>query len=206
MGWWLFNLDPVEHTLQGVLWLMFIYLATGIVVRYVWHHLSNEPPSPDWDGQRHVLAQVTIFGVLEEIFFRGIPIVFFGSTGGVIGTVIWAFIHVPTYDKLGEGSKIIGMQWSYMGMCIFFGIFLLRLWLDGMWLEAMIIHGLWNLVIMGIHQSYKFEECQKKHSEYEERIVDLLRRGEQIEEWLSNTDSVSVETDVEAMPASNRTL
>lgn len=83
----------------------------------------------------------------EEIFFRALPLIAFGSNGAIGAHIIWAGLH-----------GFPRCLWAGVA-----GILFLRLWLGGLWIQGFLIHLCHNLLISFI-------------SFLEEQISDYLKQ------------------------------
>jgi len=86
-------------------------------------------------------------GPFEECIFRGLPMWIFGVNGGIAGTIIWAILH-------GNITRFI--------YCIIVGTFYLRMWISGMWIEAIILHSGWNIIVYALVKSETPKENEKE--------------------------------------------
>lgn len=98
-----------------------------------------------------IMAIGFIMPALEELIFRGIPAYFnMGLTAMIAGTVIWALLH-------RKRVLIIAPM----------GVLFLKLWLSGFWIEAIAIHALHNLFLVGLFLAKKDAE-DIENGEYDE--------------------------------------
>jgi len=116
-----FTFKPITSvTVPELFSLYFTYFAVALLVAFPFMLIDKrrrEPPT---------LGEIIIGSVLEELFFRGLPLHLFGSNGAVYGTIIWSLLH---YHHLGS-----------IAFAMVFGILLARLWIGGLWLEAVFLH------------------------------------------------------------------
>jgi len=82
----------------------------------------------------------------EEIFFRALPLIVFGSNGAIVAHVIWAGLH-----------GLPRCLWAGVAGTLF-----LRLWLGGLWIQGFLIHLCHNLLILFI--SFLEEQIWKNKS------------------------------------------
>lgn len=74
---------------------------------------------------------------LEEVIFRGLPVVMgWGDSAVIAGTVIWLLLH---------GKRFL--------VLIPLGIFILKLWLSGFWIEAIAFHIIHNCFFLALFQA-----------------------------------------------------
>ena len=147
----LFNLDPIDQTFVAVAIQFAIYTVIGVLATYlvVW--------TTHYKAEKREIGLLAHFlaGPVEELLFRGLPLYFFGPLGGVVATVIWAFLH-------GRAPQIL--------FCLIIGIFYLRMWLSGMWLEAIFIHSMWDVCMWSVGADAELKKVKK---EKESLIRDL---------------------------------
>ena len=130
----LFNIDKIDRSMIGVLTQFAIYKIIGIVVVIIIQILTNHKKKKFG----FTLWDCILSGPFEECVFRGLPMWIFGVNGGIVGTVIWAVVH-------GSVTRFI--------YCIIIGIFYLRMWISGMWIEAIVIHSIWNIICYAFSKS-----------------------------------------------------
>ena len=103
-----------------VLELMYLYIQYTILgficlIPFLWIKRKKELPS---------IRDIFVGIPVEDLIFRWIPIRFIGPQAGIYAHVIWALLH--------------GFP-SFM-FVVFNGLLMLRLWLGGLWMEAIFIH------------------------------------------------------------------
>ena len=129
---WLLTFDPILSIgLKSFFWMYLNYFMLGIICSIIISVIFRPKRPPIRFDLGGMLTSVTV----EEIFFRWLPIWSFGTMGGVFAHILWALLHlyIPT---------------------IFFamlsGLFMLRLWLGGLWLYAVFLHFFHNLWIYAL--------------------------------------------------------
>lgn len=86
----------------------------------------------------------------EEIMFRGIPIFVFGVNVLILllFNAMWSFLHLfNDRNKAFTSASILGLFIS--------GIFYIKLWLGGLYLHAVIIHFVHNLMSCTLYYASK---------------------------------------------------
>ena len=151
----LFNLDKIDRTMGGVLTQFTIYTAIGVILVIILQILfPSSRKKVDNDLWECVFA-----GPFEECIFRGLPMWILGVNGGIAGTIIWAILH-------GNILRFI--------YCIIVGTFYLRMWISGMWVEAIVLHSVWNIIVYALVKSGEKSPNEKQNEEKENATAIVI--------------------------------
>jgi len=133
----MFNFEPIDNPALIPLYYI-IYTSIGIAAAYIVYKAVGTVIKV-----KIGLADVLLGVPLEEVLFRGLPLILLGEKGVVAFHFLWALLHInpPT-----------------VVFAFIHGILYVRLWLSGMWHYAIIIHVLHDLAVLMLSTMSK-----KKH-------------------------------------------
>jgi len=97
---------------------------------------------------RSYLLSVLYFPLFEEMIFRGLPYLFFGTLGVVVGSTVWVLLHPAwqiqfIYGRLPR-SKVVGFIASAIMYYGFNSVFYSMMWLSGAGFVAILYHMIHN--------------------------------------------------------------
>jgi len=131
----LFTFDPIsEITLLDlfILYIGYFILALVITIPFVilfYKKIERKIPSPIF---------IILFVPIEDFIFRYLPITLFNKDIAILAHFIWALCHVYIPSMIFVGIH---------------GLLELRLWLGGLWIEAVLIHLIHDLFFVILAKS-----------------------------------------------------
>ncbi len=135
-----FTLSPITDLSLGGLFSMYLqYFAVAITIALPFMVIfakKRERPTLS-------LASILIGVPIEDALFRLLPLKVLGRQAGIYAHFIWALAHI----------RIPSVIFAFIH-----GILDLRLWLGGLWLEAVFIHLFHDLLLVSILKSVSGEE------------------------------------------------
>ena len=134
----IFTFNPIlSITVEELLLLYMEYLLVSSFIALLISIFFKEKREP---SPRIIDLPLAVF---EELLFRGVPLTLFGSQAAIYAHFIWALLHLhPTT----------------IAFAAVFGTLCLRLWLGGLWIEAIFIHVFHNLLAITINNLVKRKE------------------------------------------------
>ena len=155
------------------------YLVTEIVTIILWtalEYIVKEDVSfisaiPFFDDlPSNFITTCLLAPLVEEVLFRGSPMLLFGTTGLILGTVVWAAGHLPSRMENFLNypvKKKVAATSILLAIYVVMGVYFTWIWYMGLGLLAIFLHMLHNGVItVGEHimanrtQTDMFEESE----------------------------------------------
>jgi hypothetical protein len=140
-------LDPIESPLC-VLYMFLLLILLPYLLRGLILIMSGQRISPEHTLQS--LLTIISFSVIlaplvEEFFFRWIPLNFYGPLGLVVGTILWSLIH--PIDRIATGitfEQLLPTIPVWLVQIVFY----VKLWRGRYYWTAFFIHSITNLGII----------------------------------------------------------
>jgi len=139
---------------------------------------------------RTITITVFYYPLFEELLFRGLPYLFFGTLGVVIGSVVWVVMHPAwqlQYLSAYPLRKKIVFTLTSSGYYVANAVFYSMMWLNGAGLAAILYHVIHNgwLTLGDIIREVELPAPWKKYryvrkqpvADEAPRILRLLRRS-----------------------------
>jgi len=99
------------------------------------------------DAFRTITLTVLYFPLLEELVFRGLPYIFFGTLGVMIGSAVWVLMH-PAWQLQHISSLPLRKKLVFTVTSTFYysanAVFYSMMWLNGAGLAAILYHAIHN--------------------------------------------------------------
>ena len=152
-----FTIQPImEISVFKIFYLYIKYLVVGLFFALIAYVLTGFP-------KREIdlsLGEVLIIPPIEEIVFRGIPLMFLGTPGIVFFHFVWAILHIHI-------PSIV--------FCLIHGLLEVRLWLGGHWYLAILIHLLHDLIFVNFYLYLKRRREKKLlfHNTFEDLVNNV---------------------------------
>lgn len=133
---WIVNLVYYFINIQPIYSVTLFQLLSLYVQYFVFGLLVSIPIIPlcKKENVSMTVAQVIPCVLIEDGIFRAIPIMVIGGSAGMYAHIIWGLFHVP--------RNFVFVMIS--------GILMLRLWLGGLWVEALFVHILHDILIISL--------------------------------------------------------
>lgn len=125
---WIYSLATLRPitliTVPQLMSLYVQYLILGILISIPYMIFTKKE-----EGSDISISEIISLVIIEDSIFRYIPIMLIGGNAGVYSHIIWGLLHFP--------KNFI--------FALISGILMLRLWLGGLWFEAIFIHVFHNI-------------------------------------------------------------
>jgi len=127
----IFTFNPITSiSLTSLIGLYILYCFTAFLVASPFFYLARKGKV-----KVHGFKDILIGVPLEDALFRLLPLYFLGKQATIYLHFIWALLHL----------KIPTIVWCFVS-----GLLDLRLWLGGLWIEAIFIHLFHDLLCLTI--------------------------------------------------------
>jgi len=131
----IFTFNPITSiSLWSLFGLYFLYGMVSLLIASPFLYLGRKEKVETKLSLKGILVSVPI----EDALFRFLPLCFIGQQAAIYAHFIWALLH----------RRIPTIIWV-----VIHGLLDLRLWLGGLWIEAIFIHSFHDLVCFTIVSS-----------------------------------------------------
>jgi len=137
----------IGYAVQEVIVLLLMTLLTRVVKEDI--SFINSLPFFD-DLPSSFIITGLLVPLEEEVVFRGAPMLLFGTTGLILGTVVWAVGHLPSRMQNFTSypvKKKVAVASILMAIYAVMGVYYIWVWYLGLGLLAIFLHMFHNGVI-----------------------------------------------------------